>query len=267
MAFIAVIDLKVRRALESLAMKTSILQSDHLLLGWPTLPVLLLLSVCWPSIAWSAEGGDRDAQPTATQAGPEILKAPAVVSLEAFYHDTTDYKAKFKQVVTTKSPKRRFNRSGVVYFKRPGMMRWDYSVPDQVFYVSNGNALWSYDVEEGIAYKMDVGKSRLFQALGFLTGTASIYETFRVEAGRVQPDGRVRVNLYPKDHNGDFKRVTLFVNPANGAVNETEVEDPLGNLSSISFIEPSVEPLPVSGFDFKVPQGVRVQDLSKEGAL
>ena len=183
--------------------------------------------------------------------------------VQAYYDRTADYKASFKQVVTTQAPHRVFARSGNVYFKRPGMMRWDYKDPDQVYYVSDGKDLWSYEVEEGIAYRLRVDRSDLFQALRFLTGPTDLASEFQVEEGAPAPTGLVPLKLTPRGSQSAFRSVTLFADPATGEVRESEVVDPIGNVSHLTFSGPSTARLPSDRFKFTPPAGVRVQDLTK----
>ena len=46
---------------------------------------------------------------------------------------------------------------GKVYFKKKGMMRWDYQVPNQKL-ISNGQTLWYYQPEENQVFVSDVSK-------------------------------------------------------------------------------------------------------------
>jgi len=179
--------------------------------------------------------------------------------IQSFYNATTDYRASFRQVVTTKSPRRTFTRKGVVYFKRPGMMRWDYKVPDEVYYVSDGKVMWSYEVEQGIAYRLNVANSRLFHALKFLTGSGDLATDFDIEEGNAAESGLIPVKLTPRESVSSFKSVTLFVEPGTGATLETEVVDPLGNVSHLWFESPSFDKLPADRFSFEPPEGVQVQ--------
>ncbi|HQC44030.1 MAG TPA: outer membrane lipoprotein carrier protein LolA [Myxococcota bacterium] len=187
-----------------------------------------------------------------------------IQAVQTYYDGVTDYKAKFQQVVKRRSPKRTFTRSGTVYFKKPGMMRWDYKKPDAVHYVSDGTVLWAYDVTEGVAYKMSVEGSELFYSIGFLTGTAALVDVFNIEVGTANDEGLVPLKMSPKDDNDtSYRFVTLFVDPATGQVHQTEVEDPVGNISHLWFEKPSLKRLPESGFNFKVPKGVKVEDIDK----
>jgi outer membrane lipoprotein carrier protein len=188
-------------------------------------------------------------------------KTSVLARVQAFYERTADFKAAFRQTVRTKSPKRTFDRSGTVYFKRPGMMRWDYSKPDRVYYVSDGVDLWSYDVEEGTAYRLKVEGSELFQSLRFLTGSADLAKEFEVAEQPPTKEGLVPLKMTPRGSQANFQSVTLYVDPATGETRETEVVDPMGNVSLVRFENPSFKPLPADGFKFKPPDGVRVQDL------
>ncbi len=196
-------------------------------------------------------------------ADESVHGADVLARLRAFYEKTTDYRASFRQVVKTKSPKRTFTRRGTVYFKKPGMMRWDYKVPDEVYYVSDGEVLWSYEVEEGVAWRLSVQRSDLFEALRFLTGAGDLERDFHVVVGMPSERGLVPVRLTPRGDERLFRTVILFVDPATGETRETEVVDPAGNVSHLWFEEPSYDPLPVEGFRFWPPEGVRVEDLER----
>ncbi|NOZ00394.1 MAG: outer membrane lipoprotein carrier protein LolA [Deltaproteobacteria bacterium] len=206
----------------------------------------------------NAEAGPGKTAPAeAVNRGTDILDR-----VQAFYESSTDYKASFRQVVTTKSPRRTFTRRGTVYFKRPGMMRWDYKVPDEVYYVSDGKILWSYSVEEGVAYRLKIRNSNLFHALKFLTGTGKLAEDFNTRVGKPTKSGLVPVTLLPKDSSHrSFESITLFVDPTTGETRQTEVKDPLGNISHLWFESPSYGPLPADRFSFTPPDGVRVQEV------
>jgi len=198
-------------------------------------------------------------------ASPLWNSDPVLLKLTAFYRNTTDFSASFQQIVTTRSPKRTFRRGGKVFFKRPGLMRWDYSDPDVVHYVSNGNYLWAYDAEDASAVKMNVADSDLYSALGFLSGTSSLSGSFIPEVSPGQMEGQFRVKLVPVTANGGYRYVVLTVSGQTGEVVETEVVDPVGNVSKIRFESPKYVPIPVSAFDFEVPAGVTVQDLTGAG--
>lgn len=205
-------------------------------------------------------------QPPTASSSASWQKDPVLILLNSFYEKTTDFKADFKQVVNTKSPKRTFKRSGTVFFKRPGLMRWDYKVPEAVYYVSDGTILWAYDSEDRSAVKMNVKDSDLYSSLGFLSGTSRLADSFYARVGASDVDGFSSVDLVPVDGSeaGNYKSLVLKVSRATGEVVETEIVDPMGNKSRIKFEAMTYAPVPATAFQFKVPAGVSVQDLTKE---
>lgn len=184
--------------------------------------------------------------------------------VQAFFEKTQDFRASFTQTVRTRTPKRTFVKQGVVYFKKPGMMRWDYKHPDETYYISDGQTLWSYEVEEGIVYRMAVKDSTLYEALKFLIAPADLKSDFDVEVAAPTGQGLVPLRLKPKGGARLYKTVTLFVDPQTGETKATEVVDPMGNVSHVTFENPSYAPLPLEGFMFTPPPGVTIQDLSRE---
>lgn len=203
-------------------------------------------------------------------ATPEKLETPVKVSsldrvvdgVQERYRAVTDFKARFKQVVTRKHlPRPRKNR-GMVYFKRPGMMRWDYTSPEKVYYISDGDVLWSYQPEDKIAYKMQVRQSELFQALKFLFGQGDLRKEFHLSLGKSTASHAVLV-LKPKVPQSNYKVLRLFVDPQSFDIQTTELVDPLDNISRVTFENVTYETLETKGFKFKPPKGVRVEDLAR----
>ncbi len=223
-------------------------------------PLILVFAIV-PAAA--ARGDDAPAAPAPAIAPATAWQtSPVLARLDAFYAATTDFSASFRQVVNTKSPKRTFRRGGQVYFKRPGMMRWDYTDPDVVNYVSAGGFLWAYDSEDGSAIKMNVADSDLYSALGFLSGTTKLSDSFIPEVSVAQSPGYSTVKLVPVKAVGAYRHVVLTVRDETGEVVETEVVDPVGNVSRIRFESMKYVAIPESAFKFVVPPGVKVQDLT-----
>ena len=209
------------------------------------------------SLAWA------DA-PTPSATAPEttvkVTLADAVAGVQAFYAGVTDFKATFTQTMQRRHLPRPLHKTGTVFFKRPGMMRWDYLQPDRVYYISDGDTLWSYEPEERVAYKVPVKNSELYGALKFLFGQGDLKAGFVVALG-TQGSGRVTLELTPRDKQSAYKLLRLHVAVANWQIVETELIDPLDNVSQITFADVTYEPLKPEGFKFTPPEGVRVQDF------
>ncbi|MGM0575490.1 MAG: outer membrane lipoprotein chaperone LolA [Myxococcota bacterium] len=189
-----------------------------------------------------------------------ISQKEAVDGVQHFYESVTDFEARFEQVVKRKHLPRPLDKSGRVYFKKPGMMRWDYTQPDKVYYVSDGDVLWTYQPADRIVYKLPVRDSELYAALRFLFGQGNLREEFDISLQEPK-DGLVALELTPKEGQQNYKHLTLYVDPDSFEIRRTELVDPLDNASRITFEDPSYDPLKKEGFEFEPPEGVRVEDL------
>jgi outer membrane lipoprotein carrier protein len=74
------------------------------------------------------------------------------------YESTNDLEAGFLQEYVGKVMKRPQRGEGKVYFKKNGMMRWDYRTPNQKL-ISNGRTLWYYQPEENQVFVSDISKA------------------------------------------------------------------------------------------------------------
>ncbi len=194
------------------------------------------------------------------------LRERAVSGIETFYNKVTDFKASFSQEVRRAHLARPLKKSGQVFFQRAGegqaRMRWDYTQPDKVYYISDGEVLWSYEVASKQAIKMGVKDSELYDSLKFLFGQGDLAASFDIA---LAPDkgGLVGLVLTPKAGQQDFKTLTLYAKPDTWEIVKTELVDPLDNVSTITFSGVKYEPLKADGFKFTPPKGAQVQDLTR----
>ncbi len=226
------------------------------------------LSRPWALAASLAAAALLVALPGRAPAQPAVAAVPSVEQLvdgvQARYEKVTDFKANFRQVVKRKHLPRPLNKRGMVYFKKPGMMRWDYTQPEKVYYVSDGSILWSYQAEDKLAYKMNVKESELYGSLKFLFGQGNLRGEFNIARGKAE-GGTVALELTPKVAQSNYKKLVLLVDPKTFEIRETELVDPLDNVSRVTFENIKYETLDPKGFKFEPPKGVRVQDLQSPG--
>lgn len=185
-----------------------------------------------------------------------------VAAVEKYYAEQANFSATFDQQVARQHlPDRPIKKSGRVYFKKPGKMRWDYEEPDKVYYISDGEVLWNYVPESKLAYRLNVKDSELFYALKFLWGEGSLATDFNVSDGGMEGKRRVLV-IKPKTAEHNFQQLRFFVAKEGSTIVETELTDPAGNVSRLIFKEVSHQELPEKGFQFEPPADVQVEDLS-----
>ena len=71
------------------------------------------------------------------------------------------------------------------------------------------------------------------------------------------------LELLPKGSSASFRSLVLGVDPATGAVGFSSIIDPDGNETQTTYTNFNAQPLKSKIFEFKPPEGVQVQDLSK----
>ena len=186
-------------------------------------------------------------------------------SIESFYVDKKDIRALFTQEVRKPGRRRVIRKSGKVFFKRPGQMRWDYRKPERIHYISDGKVLWSYQAEDALVTRLDVHNSELYHQTRYLFGQGNLRSDFELSLSQEVVDGQVGLVLTPKRKSRDFKTLTLWVASETGEIRSTVLIDPYDNQSRVTFATIQYKVLDKTVFAFTPPKGVTVRDLSKQG--
>ena len=140
-----------------------------------------------------------------------------VGQFELSYHEVRTIRADFTQ--TYVSGGRTRIESGVVYFARGGLMRWDYTRPQPKLFLSDGKTLMLYVPEEKQLTRSPLKASddiripfRLLLSRFNLRRVFSRIE-FAPDALEHQPADRV-LRAYPKKgYEGDYHQVLMVVSP------------------------------------------------------
>jgi outer membrane lipoprotein carrier protein len=187
----------------------------------------------------------------------------AVGSLQQKYSKVRDLRADFIQ--TYKSPHRLpRTETGVLYLRRPGMMRWEYRSPAEKLFVSNGKDVYFYLPEEQQVQKTTVKGSR-DQRLPFLflLGKGNLKRDFsRVEWAadeRTFFAGNRVLYAYPKRNIDEFSKVLMEYDPRRLQLQRVIMYDIDGASSEFVFTNIR-ENLGLDSrlFEFKIPPNVEV---------
>jgi outer membrane lipoprotein carrier protein len=189
-----------------------------------------------------------------------------VDGVQAFYDSKGSLQATFSQVV--KRPYRPGSqkatpRTGVAFFQKPGKMRWDYQVPEQEYYVSDGTTLWIYEVKKNIAYKKNIENSRLYNSMKFLFGAGNLREEFNLSLGKTG-DNEVELVLIPKAGEQVFKKLVLVVDAKTYEIQRTVLTDPGDAISTIAFQDVNYGEIEnPEWFAWEPGEGIEVQVLDQ----
>jgi outer membrane lipoprotein carrier protein len=199
------------------------------------------------------------------QTGQEILN-----ETQNRYEKTNDIEANFIQEYFGKGMKQPNRGEGKVYFKKKGMMRWDYAVPNQKL-ISDGHNLWYYQPEEKQVLISDI--SRVLKEktpLAFLAGEGNLGRDFNLlnlNESVSQKEGSYVVELTPKEPLATFSKLILTVDKRTYTVLQADVFDGLGNLTRTRFIDIKTNVgLSNSFFQFTIPLGTEVIKMQEPSA-
>jgi outer membrane lipoprotein carrier protein len=200
----------------------------------------------------------------------EVFGTPGqtvLAEVQKRYENTNDIEASFLQEYIGKVMKRAQRGEGKVFFKKKGMMRWDYQTPNQKL-ISNGLTLWYYQPEENQVFVSDVSKViKEKTPLAFLSGEGDLSRDFKLlnfNESVSQKEEHFVLELTPKEPDAALSKLTLTVDKKTYYVIQADVFDGLGNVTRTRFIDIKTNVgLSNSFFHFTIPPGAEVLKMQE----
>ncbi len=183
----------------------------------------------------------------------------AIISkVQKTYEGIQNIQADFVQLTTSSATKETQKADGLVYFKKPGMMKWEYKSPTNDIIVSDGRTIWSYQQDIGQVMIGNASDSGASISNNFLAGMGNLKKDFDIELEK--PDNNSYVlKLNPKVPQPNIQRLYIAVDKKTSLVKQTIVFDLLGNETKVIFENLKInQSVPANIFKFKIPEGVRV---------
>jgi outer membrane lipoprotein carrier protein len=156
------------------------------------------------------------------------------------------------------------SESGMVYIKKPGLMRWDYTEPSVKNFVIDGKRLWFYKPEEAQVIVNDkYQEADISAGLSFLWSTKRLSDEFEIrhftgedpQGKPVPPDA---VKLTPKKPDAQVKDLVFYLSK-DGMIEKAMAKDHLGNLNVLELRNIKLnQGLKKEAFLFVPPDGVKV---------
>jgi len=183
---------------------------------------------------------------------PAIWADPAE-QLSQILQSFDTYTADFKQVNYTEKGQVTSQSIGTVMIKRPGKFRWETQSPTHQIIITDGQALWVYDVDLAQVSKQALSSRTPLNPAMILSGTLeNLNQTFNVTS--TTPNVFV---LTPKPNDYNFKKVTLKFD--SNLLTEMTVINNLSQTSYFQFSNVKINPpLTDDLFNFVPPAGVDV---------
>jgi len=175
------------------------------------------------------------------------------------------FSARFFQTSTLQAMKITDSANGQAYFKKPGMMKWEYIKPDRQQIITDGSTLWIYRPDDK---QVTVGTFPSFfnngKGAGFLSDISLIRKKFIVSIGESLVASETMLKLWPQEKNIDISVIHLTISAEtcnvirvvtyNAYGDETRIE-----LTDIDFSDSQ----PDSTFHFTIPPGTDIVQMDQ----
>ncbi len=177
--------------------------------------------------------------PSAASAPLDAKLSALVDAVQKAYDGTTDFSGAFTQKYTYTMLRRTQESSGTLRFKKPGLMRWDYTAPQPKAFVIDGTSLWMHQPEDHNAFVNACFQqsSDLVAPIAFMWGAGRIKDQFDVSwfDGVFGDKSDHHLLLVPKTPSAVFAKLILVVDPKTSRVKQSVVVDPAGNVNQFIF--------------------------------
>jgi outer membrane lipoprotein carrier protein len=195
--------------------------------------------------------------------GWAITPEEAVTQVQKQYDTTGGFKTRFRQESRLKTQGAGDTAEGLLYFKKPSQMRWDYQAPaaQKKEVIADGREVYIYIPQDKtvMVYPMkQVMRSDL--VMRFFSGIGELQRDFTVAwQTPYQGSGPMKILLKPTKSQPDLKELTLTIDPQTFLVQTLEFSNAYGDFTRMNFSGTQLNvSLDSNFFKFTPPPGVQV---------
>ncbi|MFQ5744215.1 MAG: outer membrane lipoprotein carrier protein LolA [Acidobacteriota bacterium] len=198
------------------------------------------------------------AEPGHPQAGIELL----VERVQGRYRTLQDFQARFVQRRLTRFGSIVLEKTGRLFVRPPGKMRWEYEDPEQLF-VTDGEEMYLYlSADNQVQVFKPESQEMARTPTMYLAGKGDFLHDFDAEQtdwGTQLAPGNVQVRLLPRSQDAPFSSLIMEIEPMQARVVRLVVLDQLNDNIEYQFHDEQVNVgFPDSLFEFHVPPGAEV---------
>ena len=203
------------------------------------------------AIFWGAAGAAQAAQ----------AEEGIVEKIQRRYESIQSFQAGFTQELTVAASRESEERRGVLYFRHPGLIRWETVSPEPELLIVGSEVVWNYFEEEEIAYRYAVedvlGSATV---LKILSGQARLDQDFLTEVDLAEDTAATVIRLRPRVPEPSLVEATIRVDPESFLLQQVQAVDFYGNINQVTLHDLRLDPdLDPTLFDFTPPKGVLVR--------
>ncbi len=187
--------------------------------------------------------------------------------IQETYAKTQTLRADFQQTTSSRMSARERLGSGTMVLAKPGLMRWDYSEPDQQVFVCDGQKISMYFAKERqmmVTPANDYLESDV--TYSFFTGKGDIQRDFVVAGPEEEdivdePKAAYQLKLTPKQGHPQIDFINLWVDRDTFLLSRLKVTDKFGTVTDLVFSKVSTNlEAPATIFHFTPPEGTEIID-------
>lgn len=183
--------------------------------------------------------------------------------LQSIYEKTRDFQAGFVQETTVKSIRKTDVEEGVVFFKNPKQMLWDYKKPKAKKLIINAGTAWLYLPQDKTVYTREADQIFKSEALiRFLSGIGKLEDDFDIRyasPSAVDKSGNYLLQLHPREKGASYEYLRMTLEKNDFHILQVGFDDVMGNSTVLKFSGIKIN-AGLSGkiFQFTPPKGVSI---------
>jgi outer membrane lipoprotein carrier protein len=157
-------------------------------------------------------------------------------ALQKKYDSIRDFSADFTHIYEGGVLRRKSVERGVVYIKKPGRMRWNYSSPERKVFVSDGRQIQLYvPSDKQVIVSPLPSTDQATSAVLFLMGRGDLTRDFTVSHGPGAKGDTYVLHLQPKARQAEYDWLDLTVDRKSLQIRELTATDQQGGRSTFQF--------------------------------
>jgi outer membrane lipoprotein carrier protein len=181
-----------------------------------------------------------------------------LVKMQEAYDLAKDVKASFAQETVIKSMNKKQREEGIVYYKKPRQMYWDYTKPKVKKLIITATKAWFYIPQDNAVYVQDADKIFKSQlAVRFFSGIGNLRHDLDIAYAQeraVDDQGHYRLVLKPKSPDPGISNMKMTVDQESFQILDCSFLDTYGNDTRIQFRNIKINTaIPDRFFQFKPP--------------
>lgn len=183
--------------------------------------------------------------------------------LQQVYENTRDFQAGFIQETTVKSIRKTDIEEGMVYFKNPKQMLWDYKKPKAKKLIINASKAWLYLPQDKTVYTQQADQIFKSEALiKFLSGIGKLRDDFDIKyasPAAQDKNGNYLLQLYPREKGASYSYLQMTIEKNDFQILQVSFDDVMGNSTLLKFSGLKMNSgLSSKLFQFQPPPGVSI---------